>query len=375
VYKVSPVLTTIEKLTARALAGLFGLSSPHAGGFTTPGGSAANTTALVVARNELFPDTKAHGYGDRKFVVFASAHGHYSVEKAAQICGIGGANVWIVPVDSRCRIIVSELERLVHKARAEGFTPFFVSASAGTTVMGSFDPFPEIAKVCRRERLWFHIDAVYGGAVVFSTKHSHKMLGAGLADSVALNPHKMMGVPVTCSFLLGADLRAFWRSNTLPAGYLFHDPQQTIAPDTEHWDLADLTLQCGRRGDALKLALGWTFYGRSGYGAQIDGAFEVSAYFASLVAAHSDLELISENPPPCLQVCFYYAPGGSADKGKEENTRVTEEISRRLVGRGFMVNFSPGERGSFINAAVHFETTKVTVQALVKAVVEIGNSI
>jgi len=327
----------------------------------------------------------------KKFVLFASAHGHYSLEKAAQICGMGSSNVWLVPVDSQCRMRVPELERLIHKARAEGFTPFFVSASAGTTVIGAYDPFLEIAEVCEREHIWFHIDASWGGPVVFSTKHSYKMLGSEFADSVTVNPHKMIGVPMTCSFLLGSDLRKFWRSNTLPAGYLFHGipdkngdfvealkvngNNEGMCSNTDYWDLADLTLQCGRRGDALKLALGWTFYGSSGYGAQIDNAFEIAAYFASLVAASGDLELLGENPPPCLQVCFYFARGGYADKGKEENTRMTEEISRRLVGKGFMVDFAPGDRGSFLRAVVHVVTTRVTVETLVKAVVDVGNSI
>ena len=391
VYEVSPVLTTIEKKTGRALALLFNLVGPYAGGLTMPGGSASNTTALVIARNELFPKTKSEGYGGKKFVLFASAHGHYSLEKAAQVCGLGSSNAWLVPVDSHCRMIASELERLIRKAREEGFTPFFVSASAGTTVMGAFDPFLEIAKICRREKLWFHIDASWGGPVVFSAKQKHKLHGSEFADSVTINPHKMMGVPLTCSFLLGADLRRFWRANTLPAGYLFHENNGEDGSTLETgiangcngetdfgidcWDLADLTLQCGRRGDALKLALGWIYYGSSGYGAQIDRAFDTAAHFASLVATNDDLELLSENPPPCLQVCFYFAPGGHAGEDESVNTRTTKQIARELVKQGFMVDFAPGERGLFFRAVVHLVTTGATVEALIKAVVHIGKKI
>jgi glutamate decarboxylase len=387
------VLTTIEKTTAHALALLFNLRGPYAGGVTMPGGSASNTTALVIARNELFPKTKTEGYSGKRFVLFASAHGHYSLEKAAQVCGLGSSNAWLVPVDSQCRMIPSELERLIRKARAEGFSPFFVSASAGTTVIGSFDPFPEIAKICRREKLWFHIDASWGGPVVFSAKHRYKLRGSEFADSVTINPHKMMGVPLSCSFLLGADLRRFWRANTLPAGYLFHGNEEEEEEGdvydaagangcsratefgVECWDLADLTLQCGRRGDALKLALGWMYYGTNGYGTQIDNAFDVAAYFASLVATNGDLELLSENPPPCLQVCFYFAPGCRASEDKEVNTRRTKQISRKLVEKGFMVDFAPGERGLFFRAVVHLVTTRATVEALITAVVDTGRSI
>lgn len=139
---MSPVLTIIEKTTARTFASLFGLTGPHAGGTTEPGGSASNTTAVVVARNTMFPETKVHGWIGKRFVLFTSAHGHYSFEKAAQICGLGSANAWAVPVDARGRMQVSELLRLIRQAREEGLTPFFVNTTAGTTVFGAYDPPP-----------------------------------------------------------------------------------------------------------------------------------------------------------------------------------------------------------------------------------------
>ncbi|KAH0538090.1 hypothetical protein FGG08_005302 [Glutinoglossum americanum] len=255
---VSPALTVIEKATTRAFASLFGLAGPHAGGVTQPGGSASNATALVIACNVLFPGTKSEGVSGKRFVMFTSAHGHYSHEKAAQICGIGGSNAWPVPVDSQGRMRVAELDRLINKARTEGPTPFYVNATAGTTVLGAYGLLQEIAELCRRENLWFHIDASWGGSIVFSEKHRHKMRGPEHADSPTASPHKMPGVPVTCSFLLTADPRRFWRANTLPAAYLFHgDPDEepggcgkadrrengAASGDQEVWDLADLTLQ------------------------------------------------------------------------------------------------------------------------------------
>lgn len=320
VYQVSPTLTIIENTTARTFASLFGLTGPHAGGTTQPGGSASNTTALVVARNAMFPETKVDGNIGKRFVLFTSAHGHYSFEKAAQICGLGSSNAWAVPVDAQGRMDVSELVRLIRQAREEGLTPLFVNTTAGTTVFGAYDPLPEIAEVCKRENLWFHVDASWGRAAIYSSKQRHMLRGSKFADSLTVNPHKMMGVPLACSFLLGADMRKSQQANTLPAGYLFHgnaaedvsqngaessEPENT-SRDPEMWDLGDLTLQCGRKGDSLKLALGWIYYGRCGYEAQIDAAFDTAAHLASLVDANPDLTLLSENPPPCLQVCFYF---------------------------------------------------------------------
>ncbi|TAQ85523.1 hypothetical protein B7494_g6140 [Chlorociboria aeruginascens] len=372
VFQVSPALTVIEKTTARTFANLFGFTGPHAGGISTQGGSASNTTSIIIARNNFFPETKVTGNENHKFVLFTSAHGHYSLEKAAQMCGLGTNNVISVPVDSKGQMIPAELEDMVKKCKSEGKVPFYVNATAGTTVLGSYDPFDPISKICKAYSLWLHIDASWGGPAIFSSTQKHKLHGASLADSLAVNPHKMMGVPLTCSFLLGPDLRTFHKANTLPAGYLFHDDAGSVEnEDREVWDLADLTLQCGRRGDSLKLALSWIYYGREGFAAQIDQAFDTAAYFATKVAESENLVLVSENPPPCLQVCFYYARE-RALRGKEENTRCTREIATRVVRQGFMVDYAPGERGSFFRVVVNRLTRRETVDRLIRAIEEVG---
>jgi glutamate decarboxylase len=283
-----------------------------------------------VARNTLFPETKelGNGAGGRSLVLFTSAHGHYSIEKAAQMLGFGSSAVLSVPVDSEGRMIASELDSLVKKAKSEGKTPFYVNATAGTTVLGSYDPFGPISDVCKAHNLWLHIDGTWGGPAIFSSTHKHKLAGSNRADSIAINPHKMMAVPLTCSFLLGADMRKFHKANT-PAAYLFHHDNNSVTSDNnEVWDLADLTLQCGRRGDSLKLALGWIYYGASGYGAQIDHAFDTAAYMAERIAKSPNLRLVSTNPPPCLQVCFYYARTASCVRSR----RATRRRRRRLRG-------------------------------------------
>ena len=375
VYQVSPALTIVEKTTSKTLANLFGLSGPHAGGISVQGGSASNTTSIVIARNTLFPGTKEQGNfaSDRKLILFTSHHGHYSIEKAAQMLGFGGAAVWSVAIDDEGRMKASALKAQIEKAKAEGYTPFYVNATAGTTVLGSYDPFKEISEICKTHNLWFHIDASWGGPAIFSTKHAHKMAGAEKADSIAINPHKMMGVPITCSFLLGADMRKVHRANTLPAGYLFHSEPETNE-NTEVYDLADLTLQCGRRGDSLKLALGWIYYGKKGYAGQIDSAFDTAAYMAQCISTHPNLKLVSSNPPPCLQVCFYYAPHGELCPEAGGNSKATEDIAGRLVREGFMIDYAPGEKGKFFRVVVNRDTRRETVDGLLKAIEGAGRA-
>jgi glutamate decarboxylase len=369
-----------EKHTAKALARLFGFDGHRAGGFTTQGGSASNLTSLVIARNTLYPSTKTRGNSGLEFALFTSAHGHYSVEKAAVACGMGSAAVWTVPVDGEGRMTAEALRGVVAQAREAGKTPLYVNATAGTTVLGSFDPFDELADVAAEHGLWLHIDASWGGCTVFSARHRERLAGAHRANSLAVNPHKMLNVPLTCSFLLGPDLSVFHRANTLPAGYLFHsggenETQDSVDEPAELWDLADMTMQCGRRGDSLKLALSWTYYGTSGLERQVDTAFTTAAYLATLLADNTDFLLISTNPPPCLQVCFYYTPGGVLPTDSKENTRRTRDMVHRLVPRGFMIDYAPGDKGSFFRVVVNLQTLRGTVDGLVKALEDVGREI
>ncbi|KAK6535992.1 hypothetical protein TWF281_000239 [Arthrobotrys megalospora] len=407
VYQVSPALTLIEKHVSRSLAALFGFTGPRSGGVSVQGGSASNTTSIVIARNTLYPKTKVEGNNadGLKLVMFTSAHGHYSIEKAAQMCGFGSSAAIPVPVDNVTgRMIPEELERLILEAKDKGQTPFYVNATAGSTVLGSFDPFTEVAEIAKRHNMWFHIDGAWGGSFVFSERLRKQFLaGSELADSIAINPHKMMGVPVTCSFLLGKDLELFQQANTLKAGYLFHDRD---GDDSEGWrepyDLADLTLQCGRRGDSLKLFLAWQYYGTKGYEQLVERAHQVAEHMVKIAASSGNFKLVSTNPPPCLQVCFYYAPGGQDVFGTDEgqivppgleeldtseedyvgkfNSKVTETITRELVGRGFMIDFAPAlegrkAEGKFFRAVVNIQTPKETVERLVNEIESIGTEV
>jgi glutamate decarboxylase len=386
VYQVSPVLTLVEKHTTKFLATLLGFTSPFAGGISQPGGSTSNSTALVIARNTLYPSTKKQGLGGRRFTVFTSAHGHYSLEKAAQIFGLGSDAVVPVPVDRSGRMVPSELSRLVLESQERGETPFFVNATAGTTVLGSFDPLPALSAVCRQHNLWLHVDGSWGGSVAFSPTYlASRLQGVELADSVAITPHKMLGVPMTCSFLIGRDLRQFHAAMTLPAGYLFHaddegedEVEQTNGQDVkdseeerELYDLADLTPQCGRRADSLKLYLSLQYYGLSHFSSLIENGFSNAEYLLSLVSLSPNFIPVSESPLPCWQVCFYCAPSGKLSTDTKLVSRNTAKVAKALIGRGFMVDYSPGDKGAFFRVVVNGGTKKGTLDGLVKAIEEL----
>jgi glutamate decarboxylase len=338
----------------------------------------------MVARHQAFPCVKSQGWHHERPILLTSQESHYSLRKAAEICGMGAQAVWSVKCDEAGKMIPSELRLALRTARQRGFQVFYVNATAGTTVRGAFDPIDEIADICHDNGIWLHVDASLGGGLIFSETEAHKrkLRGIDRANSITMNPHKMLGVPVTCSFLLGNDLRKFWAANTVDAEYLFHETPsastESLSPSTTDtntmFDLADLTPQCGRKGDSLKLALGWVYYGRSGYGRYVDTAMNSAAHLAQLVQSHEKLSLVGSIEPECVQVCFYYKLGGSAAGHTHDcNTKTSAAISERLPIKGFMVDYAPGPEGKMLRVVTNGSTEVEMLGRLVDAIVELGN--
>lgn len=332
VYTVLPVLSVMENDIGRQYAALFfDLQNP--GGLTFSGGLWSNITALHMARAILYPDTKVEGNGAHRFVIFASQHLHYSVAKAAILMGLGSAAVVKVAI-SQGAMCPKSLEQEIARAKEAGRTPLAVVATAGTTVFGLYDDVEAIAKVAKPHGIWVHVDGLWGGNVVFSATHRHKVAGARHADSIATNPHKMLGVPNTCLFLLVPDVALFQTANSLQAPYLFHGRE---AGD-ENFDLADGTLGCGRRADALKFYLAWLYYGLAGFAERVDHAFRIAEYFVAEIRRRPGFRLVGPSPQ-CLQVCFYYSPPGWTGTS---HTLVTRYVSRELHRQGrYLMDYLP----------------------------------
>ncbi|KAI7905571.1 pyridoxal phosphate-dependent transferase [Cokeromyces recurvatus] len=356
VYHVSPVFTLMEIEVTKAVGQLLNMGQ-NAGGLLCPGGAASNLLAMVTARNKFFPMIKTEGYFPRPInpnanyghlKVFTSAHGHYSIDKTAQLMGLGTNNVIKVPVDDRGRMKVDELERLILASMEKGETPFFINATAGTTVLGAFDPIREISTIAKKYSCWLHVDGSWGGGAVFSKKVREErdwFDGSELADTFTLNPHKLLGVPLQCSMLITPHdgHLLFARANTLAADYLFHG---------NPYDLGAGTVGCGRRPDAVKIFLSWKFYGQEGLGRRIDRALASAEAFTDLVRsrAHKGFKLVKD---PCsfLQICFWFVPPQIKQQQAIQNlSRITRELHRHINQSGeFLVDHAPvmGEQDFF----------------------------
>lgn len=181
-YEVSPVFTLIEQEVIQRSLELVGYPPmPHADGIMNPGGSMSNMYGMVMARYGLKPAIKRSGItGLPPLVCFTSEDSHYSIVKGAAWLGLGTDNVYKVKTDKFGRMEPSDLRRAIAKARDKGHLPFFVNATCGTTVLGAFDPLPEIAAICQQENLWLHVDACLGGTLLLSEKYRHRLSGIEL---------------------------------------------------------------------------------------------------------------------------------------------------------------------------------------------------
>ena len=171
-------------------------------------------------------------------------------------------------------MMIEDLVSQIQEDLATGFQPFFINSTAGTTVLGAFDPFEEIAKVAKEYGLWFHIDGALGGSVVLSRKYRHLVAGCELSDSYTWNAHKMMNVPLTASIILFNHENILRRNFSEKAEYLFQGE--------DDFNPGDSSFQCGRRNDALKVWAAWKYLGDEGYEKRVNRQYELAQYAAEV---------------------------------------------------------------------------------------------
>lgn len=332
-YEVAPVATLLERTLIDRLNQLVGFEAGE--GIMVTGSSNANMIALLCARHRCLPDAKQDGLTaqTQPLAAFVSEQAHYSFLKAANLLGLGTKQVIKVPADEDDRMDAAQLEQAIAASLERGERPFFVGATAGTTVAGAFDPLPAIAAVSQKYGLWLHVDGAWGGPVLFSPKYRHLLAGSHLADSFGWDAHKLLGVPLICSAILvkqpGTLLSACSSEDT---HYIFHDD------DDSAYNLGPMSLQCGRKVDALKFWLSWKHYGTQGYAARVERLFELARYACDRVRSHPDLELV--NDPQFLNICFRYRPCDRT-RSEPELDRLNLAIRDRLMltGQAF-VNYA-----------------------------------
>jgi glutamate/tyrosine decarboxylase-like PLP-dependent enzyme len=348
--------TYVEHAVLRWITTLLGLD-PASGGILCSGGSVANLIGLAVMRNAHAPDVRAAGLRGTPLVVYTSTEAHSCIEKAVELLGLGHENLRKLPVDPRHRMDIPALRAAIAEDRAAGRRPACVAATAGTVNTGAIDPLSEIADVCAPEGLWFHVDGAYGGFGILAEQVTPLYEGLTRADSVAVDPHKWLALPVECGCAIVRDRSAMRETFSLVPPYLRDD---AALP----W-FSEFGIQQTRGFRALKAWMTLQAVGATGYRRELTRQVALARTLQAKVRARASLELVSDGP---LSVtCFrVVAPGLDAAATDALNRAVAERI--QADGRVFLTSTVLDGRVALRACIVNFRTQDADLDLLLEEV-------
>lgn len=314
VWEMSPTGTPVEGRVIVWLAALLGFPDGSGGTFVS-GGSAANLTGLLAAREAVFPGAwiqgVAGGSGLDRAVVFVAAHAHYSIERSLGIMGLGAGAV--VPVAERdFRLDPDALTRAIADARHRGRVPMAIVATAGSTATGLIDDLDAVADIARDEGIWLHVDGAHGASFLASDRLRPLLRGIERADSVAWDPHKMMFMPISTGAVMVRDRHHLDAAFQQTAPYLFH-PRPG---ETRSHDIGRRTLQCSKRCDALKVWVCLHHYGLDHFARLQERTVDNAALLYRKLAEADDFEPV--HPPDTNILCFRHLPRAWQGRPDEE---------------------------------------------------------
>jgi len=341
-HEVAPVFSAVERSLIQYFGSKFGWDFTD--GLTTPGGSISNMYGMTLAKHFKCPELKTSGlFGSKPLVVFTSAEFHYSISKGANWLGLGLDNVVKIPTDDITgSMIPEELEKAIEDILKDGHkTPIMINATVGSTVRGGFDNLVALGKIAKKYKIWLHADCAWGGAVIFSEKYKHLMEGCEMLDSVAYNPHKMLGAPLQASIFMTRHKEILHQTNCAASTYLF---QQDKFYDVTA-DSGDKSVQCGRKTDAFKIWFMLKVRGEDFISKRVDNAFEQAKLMETMIKKREGFRMVLEQS--CTNVCFQYIPPSlrNQEEDKEWETKIDKvapKIKEKMMKQGtLMVAYQP----------------------------------
>lgn len=377
-WTLAPVATEIEAQSIRWIAELIGYPT-ECGGIMVSGGNMANFVGFLAARAHMASktgnyDVRQHGLSHDnapKFTVYASREAHTWIQKATDMFGLGTDAIRWIDVDNQRRIEIPALKSALAKDRADGFVPMMVVGSAGTVSTGAMDPLPDLARLCREENIWFHVDGAYGGFAAVADGVDPAIHGLAEADSVAVDPHKWLYAPLEagCALVRHPEL--------LRDAFSYHPPYYHF--DTEAINYFDLGPQNSRGFRALKVWLSLKQLGRAGYKNLIEQDIALATRMYEVAGEHPELEVATLN----LSIAtFRFVPRDLADQKGEAKTEeyfneLNEKLLERLTAEGRLFVSKALVNGTFLLRAcvVNFRTMLSDVDATPAIVVETGHAV
>ncbi|MEW7279794.1 aspartate aminotransferase family protein [Aquimarina sp. 2201CG1-2-11] len=313
----SPAAAELEIITMNWLLKLFKFPAKKGGGIFTSGGSMANLTALVTARRQRCGDDFS------KAIIYMSDQAHSSNIKAIRVLGFKKEQVRIIPTDIEFKMAINKLKNAIAKDRLEGFQPFCIIASAGTTNTGTVDPLHEIGTICKTEKLWFHIDGAYGGAAILSKKGSQLLKGIEKADSLTIDPHKWLYQPYEMGCLLVKNHKWLSEAFSEKPEYL-----RDIEGNKSEINFYDHGIQLTRRFRALKFYMSIKTFGIQAFKKSVSYSIDLAEQVEGILRKSSKWEVVS--PATLAVINFRYNPIGTTLSEKEIDA-LNQNISKQVL--------------------------------------------
>jgi glutamate/tyrosine decarboxylase-like PLP-dependent enzyme len=366
----------IEAQTVKWIAELIGFPS-DCGGLLVSGGNVANFVGFLVARRiKLGEDVRTKGMmglDGRQPVVYCSQETHTWIEKAADLFGLGTDAIRWVATNEKLQMDPDALQTQIDKDRVDGYVPFLVVGTGGSTAVGAVDDLPVLAEICRQNELWFHVDGAYGGLAAAAAGAPPELKGLSQADSIAIDPHKWMYSALEAGCVLVRDPATLIDTFSYHPTYYKFDEQGQVAPINyyEHGP------QNSRGFRALKVWLGIRQVGRRGHLRMIAEDIQLAEHLHELVDRHPELETVTRN----LSInTFRYVPGdlvGDPAQTEAYLNELNEALLTELQhgGEAYLSNAVVGGKYLLRCSIVNFRTSLEDVRALPEIVTRIGSRI
>jgi aromatic-L-amino-acid decarboxylase len=372
-WHFSPAASEVERRVIRWIAQFIGYS-PEAGGCLLSGGSAGNLVGLAVARKQK-AQFDAASLGMREgppLTVYMSQEGHASLDKSMVLLGMGRNQLRKIAVLDDFTIDLEALENQVTEDRKNGYQPICVVGMAGTTNTGAVDPLDALAEFCRKQDLWFHVDAAYGGPAARTEAAGRLFRGLDQADSVVVNPHKWLYVPAEAGCILVRKSRALRDTFQVVADYLREGDTGGDGP----LDFKDYSPQLHRNFRALKVWMTFKAYGARKLCAAIASNIEIMRYLADRIDQSQDFVRLA--PVPLSVVCFQYR---TPDISVHKDQKYLDELNNQLLdvlekdGRVFLSGTKIHGKRALRACSVNHRLRREDVDFLLDVIREVGRSL
>lgn len=330
IFEMGPWATAVEHAVIETVGEILGFETGRFAGLITSGGTLANLTGLLTARNVALRESWSAGLASRRPapVLVAHADAHYSVTRSAGILGLGTDQIVTAELDRKRRMDANRLDDSLKELRSGGIPVIAVSAASCATPIGAFDPLTDIADVCRRHDVWLHVDAAHGGALIFSARHRHLLEGIELADSVVCDAHKMMFMPALCAMLFYRNGEHRLATFHQEAPYLF-DP---AAPELAEYDSGIVNLECTKRAAAFGVWGVWSLLGPQIFADMVDVTIDLAQQFHAMLDSAADFTPLHE--PQCNIVAFRYSPPELREAPAERVDSLQLRLRRKVIESG-----------------------------------------